>query len=730
MRAPWRISIVLLLLAGSLALLRRREAERLIPGGELRFTETHSVHWDPASRQVARTGDDPYVWVALPDGAIPLREVRIDFGGPVYAGRSGFYIYQFPDCFDGLQLDDSCVTLGQVSPAPGGFSMRWRLANSKILRLDLPDDLGQPVEIRAVRLVSPAYGNWISPLMWICLLAGLALPLAPRLLDAVRCRPWLELALAAGLVALKLILATDLHLAALGAALHDDALFVTQADAIMHGHWLGAFNELTLAKGPVYPLFLAAVGWSGAPLLLAQTFVHALACAVFVRALRPLLPGAHVRLLLFLALLFDPHTLSSESVGRVLRSGLQPALTLCALAGAIGLAARLRAAPRSLPAWSVFAGGAFAAFWYCREEGIWLAPSVLLVGGAAVVQVLRQPGPGRGRQLFLLALPVLVFLAAGALLRGVNARCYGAAIAVDVRDGAFPQAYGALLRLTPAVAQPTVPVARETRLRAYRVSPAFARLEPGLEGPVGDGWLRLSQSAPGAGAADREIRGGWFQWALREAAARAGCYRDAGTADRYWAQVAAELNAACADGRIAAGGPRSGFLPRWDARLWRPLGHSMLGAAAVVVQFSDFGVQAVPFQNPPDRQALFARVTHEPAATAFVPPTWRTAARMQLSRVYRWLGLVATALAGLLTAGLVLRRSWRSLEAAVLLALLGGAFSLITVSALVNVTSFSALHAMYLSPATPLVISSCVLAPFWFRSACSPTSSSPHLPCP
>ena len=716
MKPPLRLSASLLILAGLLALLRLRQSSLTIPGDALHFTQAHSVHWDPATRQISRTGDDPYVWIDIPNTSIPVREVRIEFGGPVVQGNSGFYIYQYPAYLNGVLLDDSCVTLGQTRATSDGFTIQWKLANSKIVRLDLPDDLGRPVEIRRVTLVSGFYGSWAGTLMWILLLAALVLPLAQGLPAAIGRRPWIEPAIAAGLVMIKLILASDLKLAVLGFANHDDALFVSQADAIMRGHWLGKFSELTLAKGPVYSLFLAGVGFSGVPLLLAQALLHAAACFVFVQAVRPLIPGVNGRLVLLAVLLFDPHTLSSEAVGRVLRSGIQPALTLLTLAGAIGLAARGRQPIRTQLGWSALAGVALALFWFSREEGIWLIPPLLLILGTALALALSKGGRGPWRRLTVLVLPAVIFLGACWLLRTINGTYYHAPISVDVKDGSFPRAYGALMRLTPARWNPEVPVARETRLRAYEVSPAFAVLRPYLEGAVGDAWAQFGWPAEAPGTAGREIRGGWFQWALREAAARAGYYHDAATADAYWAQVAREINAACDAHRISAGAARTGLYPRWDDSLWLPLRHSLLGAAEVAVQFSDFSVQFPPMGSTPDQAKLFNRITHEQGAPAFVPPTARTHVRMMLYHAYLWASLAATLLA-VLGAGFAAILAWRqrshALEIAFLGALFGGALALILVSALVDVTSFSALHAMYLAPATPLVLASWVLAPLW-----------------
>ena len=51
---------------------------------------------------------------------------------------------------------------------------------------------------------------------------------------------------------------------------HDDYLFVRLAKSILNGEWLGPYDQLTLVKGPVYPLFLAVAHHTGLPLLFVQ----------------------------------------------------------------------------------------------------------------------------------------------------------------------------------------------------------------------------------------------------------------------------------------------------------------------------------------------------------------------------------------------------------------------------------------------------------------------------
>lgn len=737
MKTVLGFSGALLLIAGLCALLQAREKSRVIPGSAVRFAPAHSIQWDAPSRTLRSTGEDPYGYLELPPDSIPIREVKIEFAGEPPHGRSNFYIYQYPANLDGEYLNDSYAVLGKIVPEAGGYFIRWKLGDSKIVRLDLPDDLDRTVEIRQITITSGP-GTWINTLLWLCLLAGIAAPLWMLVREPVRKHGSLEAGIFTLLIVGKIILASDLRLVAIGSAMHDDALFVAQADALVHGNWLGDFNERTLTKGPIYSLFVAGAALAKAPLQQTESGLHALACFAFVLALRPLLPGAGARLLLFIILLFDPHTLSSEAVGRVLRSGIQPALTLFTLAGVIGMATRINGPPRGLIGWSLLAGVVLPTFWFSREEGVWLVPSLLLVGGVALLVALQNQSPGRALRVGLLVFPIVLWFAGVWALREINRHYYGAPITVDVKDGAFPRAYGALMRIKPVHPITTVPVPRECQDRAFAVSPAFATLRPELDGAVFAFWSVLSLNAVGGGGAPGEIRGGWYQWALREAAAKAGHYHNAAEASAFWARVADEVNAACDSGRVVADKPRSGMLPRLDTSLIGPWRKSLGHATEVVIRFSDFTTEVITVTNTPEQSALFTRLTHEPEAAGWAPPTRFTAARIRLSNAYKWCALPLTIVAvasAFVTAILALVRRPRSMAAtagtvpspterasawstcllppAILFALLGGALALMSIIALIDVTSFSAVHSIYLAPATPLVLATWILAPAW-----------------
>ena len=82
-----------------------------------------------------------------------------------------------------------------------------------------------------------------------------------------------------------LILAMHLPVAIKIFATHDDALFWDHAQQIIKGNWLGSYNNLTLAKGVGFPLFLAMNAVLGIPVTLLLALFYLFACGLLAKTL-------------------------------------------------------------------------------------------------------------------------------------------------------------------------------------------------------------------------------------------------------------------------------------------------------------------------------------------------------------------------------------------------------------------------------------------------------------
>ena len=418
------------------------------------------------------------------------------------------------------------------------------------------------------------------------------------------------------LTLLKLWLTRGLDVYALGGASHDDALFVQLAQHLVRGEWLGPYDQFTLAKGPAYSLFIAAAFGVGLPLFLAQQLLYAGACAALVRAVRPALASAAGRFGLYALLLVNPMSYDTSSLGRILRQHLQVPLVLLVLAALMALLLRRARPLRQNLGWCLLLGLAWGGFYLTREDDAFLLPSLALLGGAWLWLAWREGAARLASALscagVVLAAAVLPILAVSAQ----NYRHYGWFGTVEFRAAAFQDAYGALARLRVGPEHPHVFVSREACKAAYAASPAFAALRPQLEGAIGLGWAESSSAWTGLPPADRQIGGGWFMWALRDAVAASGHASSARSALACYRRMADEINAACASGRLPAGPRRSGFRPDLQPGQLGQVLRKTWEFAGFTTRFSQFSALPARNEGTEAQLQLFRDLTRERIAPA------------------------------------------------------------------------------------------------------------------
>ena len=714
-RSPLFIALGLALLAGGFALIRKFEVTQERSPADFVIEDHHNLEWDPVTGIFEVTGDDPFGMISIPSSCLPLEELRLEFTGPPQSG--GWYVY-FAAEHNPTTVDERWVKTADVEITPTGHALVWELPASLLARIDFPDELPVPLTLERAefrtRFASSSSATFSAAVVAAAL--ALFLPLGIYLRPHLSVKS-IELILIAALLVTKLWLTSDIGMTLRPQLMHDDLLFMTQAATISAGDWLGEFWQLTLTKGPTYSIFVALSAASGLSLQFNEVLFHGLACISFFGALCPWIRRPEWRLLLLAVLLFEAHSLSPEIFGRVLRGAIQPALALFTLAGLLGMETRAKLHPKFIYPWAMLAGIAGSAFWFSREEGIWLVPTMVLLLGAFAWTSWSTSAAHRISWLSCLALPVIVFLGARAALHSINQAYYGVSIGVDVNTGAFPEAYGAMMRVHSPDPIPGVAITTTTRDLIYPYSPAFAEIAKELDGPVTAIWgpAGWGENNPHP-RANLEIRGGWYQWALREAATRSGYYRSASVTQAYWQRVADEINAAVDSGRLAGGNRRHGFFPVWQDAYLRPLAISWFKALDLIVRFTDFSPRGAVSEGSKSDILAHAKFLNadpviEPRAASI-----KSHIRTIFHRVFSLLGWPLTILA-LFATGIVIRRSrshhYARPQVAVLLSLWGGAAALLLIVALVHVTSFSALTGSYLGPVAPLIFSAWILAPLF-----------------
>jgi hypothetical protein len=354
-------------------------------------------------------------------------------------------------------------------------------------------------------------------------------------------RIWDRCGLLLGLLAIALFKLWLVHTEDIyGSATEYDALWYL--NAAKNWYWGSPYSWTAFARPPAYPLFIALAHLCAVPLRIAIELFQIGAYLVLVAALRKAGVPRWVCLFAFAVMvlhpasfLFNNHTMSDSFYAGVLPLAVG-GLLLTLFTGKIGHA--------------VWTGVTLGVLWNTREESI-LIPAMLAVFFCiALVRRRGEAGSWKAAAHLWIKPGIAMLIPLATLVLAVDVANYCTFHSFsksDLTTPSFQAAYKALLRIKPSHEQRFISVSTEALETAYRVSPTFARLKPQFEGDLGHNWQVPALNCLGV----HEIGAPWFFWALRSVAANSGNIHDkAETADRFYRDVATEINRACDEGRV------------------------------------------------------------------------------------------------------------------------------------------------------------------------------------
>lgn len=527
-----------------------------------------------------------------------------------------------------------------------------------------------------------------------------------------------------------------------GGALYDERLFIRSAQSILAGDWLGSYDCLTLVKGPFYPIWIAINRILGIPLLLSQHLLYVSASLALVWAAAPIFSGWKTFILVFVVLVFNPMSFAGEVMPRVMREGIYPALTMLCVAGALGIFVRSGQSEAACRPWSFLMALSLPAFWLTREEGLWIVPGLVMFHAATCWRFYKNLKKESAdfckiralQKCKIVAVPYLSLLVCIGVVSGINWYYYRVFTVVEVKSKPFTSAYGALSRVVPSEAERYVPVPRDVRQKIYAVSPTFKRLRTYLEGPIGQKWIDALCSAVSTesihqdskfypyvdliNVACDDLAGGWFLWALRDAAAAAGYYTNALKAQTFYRQVAYEINGACKDGCFHCLPERNSLVPPIKMRYFPNMLNSMRRGLVYLFSFKNFSPIPLQSWGTAEDMSLFAHIT---GSRLHLPDNdWgqtQNTNRMKIlngigeiyKRLSPWVGL--SLICFVLISFSTSRKN--SLSFSFFIAgfcLLSMIITRLVLLSVIDVFSFPAISTQYLSPIYPLMLYLCSLS--------------------
>lgn len=518
--------------------------------------------------------------------------------------------------------------------------------------------------------------------------------------------PWAERAAYAVAVLAYLVMCLRQPIAVTYVLAADDGFFMRSAAYLVDGQWWGPFDQYTLIKGPGYIYFLAASHFTGLPITITQGLFWIAACFFIVWVLGELgLNSRAARLALFLVLLFQPTVFPL----RIVRDNIYYVLVVVAFGGLLLAALHHR---RRVQIIGGLIGGFFTGwFWITREEGVWILPTVGLL---FVILLWRS---ARQKRLLSTGAVVLAGFLATAMVAplatsAINQRVYGIFAVQTFTAPGMQSAVNALDSIQTPTEIRQVPAPRDAIEEAVRVSPTMRELYPYLNDPALQVWYDASCQANVDACG--QIAGGWLTWALQHAAVIGGKYTSATDVEEFFGRIGTEINDACESGELTCRSSPVPVLPVLTEDALRAYPTSVRGAIEITV---GRGValtnQPTPSISEPDDLKRMQELLNHPRITSIPPgeprldsPLWWRV-RTVMNTVNAWVSLPALVVGLLAWVGSVALTATRRRAGSSMLVVATMAWLLyatrIALVALVDATSFPALHVIYLQPAIPLM---------------------------
>lgn len=343
---------------------------------------------------------------------------------------------------------------------------------------------------------------------------------------------------------------------------YDDQLFIHYSEEMLKGNWLGEYSTKALSKGISYSLFMVWANKLHLSYGILLGIFNIVASSVAAIALRPLVNNRWMLTFIYTFFLYSPVALTSEYSTRIYRNTLVVPAVLLVIGCLVGLYLRRNGRLKPFLLWSFGLTIIFSFYWYIREDSLWLLP--LMIVGLSVIagSVIFENDPEFKLKTFrasikkfyftkkqlikliMCLLPFLMLISSTKVLQKLNKEHYGISLVNDRTGGAFGDVSKQLIRMDDGTeinqTNSKVWVSKRSLEKAEAVSPTLKSIAKNID------WIY--HGSPWSGGED--IAGDIIFWALRDAAAQAGYYKDAEQTEAFWRKVDSELSTAYKNGKL------------------------------------------------------------------------------------------------------------------------------------------------------------------------------------
>ena len=222
-----------------------------------------------------------------------------------------------------------------------------------------------------------------------------------------------------------------------GALAHDDRLAVSQMISISKGNYLGTYSNVTLIKGLMYPLVMSISLITNMRYSTILTIIYILAVIYFTLSLGKTIGNKYILAFLYVFLLFNPLSYSSELFQRLYRN----ALTLPLILFFMGSLFRIVNDDKNKIYNYIVFGVIISIMFLTREDNIWVYVILLLL---FIYKVYKKRSL---KTIMVCITPIVILIASLNIVSYINYKHYGIYTYNEIQKSEFKNTYKKILQI-------------------------------------------------------------------------------------------------------------------------------------------------------------------------------------------------------------------------------------------------------------------------------------------
>ena len=249
---------------------------------------------------------------------------------------------------------------------------------------------------------------------------------------------------------------------------YDDGLMIYQLTNLLDGKYLGNYNDFMLIKGVVFPFFLYIVRVFNLNYSSILTILYILGCMYFTKSLDKAINNKKILVIIYIALLFNPISFSSELFQRLYRNSL----SIIELLFFLGIIIRLYLSDNKIKKDIInyiLLGIIMSIMYMTREDNIW---TIVILGILILYKLLKTRNY---KLMFLGIIPFIVLYLNLNIVSLINYKHYGIYTYNEIQKSNFKDTYKKVLQIKDdkeldKVSIPKTTMYKLTKIKEFNIS--------------------------------------------------------------------------------------------------------------------------------------------------------------------------------------------------------------------------------------------------------------------